>query len=833
MSLAVLNTAHNAPTLAAPTTSVTLPASTTVGSVLVAIVNSYDAVPAAGSVTDSFGNTWTQDHTTGGGTAKIWIAVYSTRLATAGASHVVTFSQAGITSIINLDVAEIAGVLISGRLDTHVTVDVTSLPPYTAGPSGVLAQPDEIAFASVSVDTGEAVVGGLTQDATWTLIGEQEFGTADVSSVVYKILASAATTSHVWQGLYSSCNWVTAIVTYKAAAEIPTGTVAAIDGPDVAVITGTFTAPSGVAGTIGVTETNDVAALVGTFTAGTNVDGTIAAIDANDVAAIVGTVVNPAPTFRYPVAVSGRKWIDQFGAPMLFKDVSSWGMIQNLSNAEITQALTGLAARHFNCALACLFGVRSTGAGWSPFVNKAGQAVFTGTPYQSALGPAWASCDWFVSECSRLGLIAGLSLWISQTNDGPQTQMEAATNAQLQAFGAAVAARYAAVPNIVWHVMGDQGWDPTNAIGQRVDAFFQGVRSTEGGTPRLICAEPYNGGTSNQMYISKQADKGYSGGYQYLKLNANSPYNYGSNAAEIIDSGYNESGATTYPVWDCEPPYVGADHYAGTAAQQRQQFRERNYAGVLRGGVGENWGHESWWPFGYPGLYSPPETWQQVMTAVEAFEAQYGWDLLDVYCTDPTFAPDDVSISTGTGAGDTKAAIGRGANALVVYFPTTRTVVVNTTLMTGTGNVRLQWYDPTTASFALISASEAQTTSRTVTYPSSRADGSSDYVLVVDLAGVATGTIAAIETPDVAVIVGTVTSPTEVTGTATMTEANDVAVIVGSFVGGPVVGVINAVETNDVAVIVGDLPGQPDAPSGQLVVSVTAAEALNVDVSQT
>ena len=47
-------------------------------------------------------------------------------------------------------------------------------------------------------------------------------------------------------------------------------------------------------------------------------------------------------------AVSGRRVVDQFGDPYLMKVFSSWGMSQNLTNAEITEALEAVAERGFN-----------------------------------------------------------------------------------------------------------------------------------------------------------------------------------------------------------------------------------------------------------------------------------------------------------------------------------------------------------------------------------------------------------------------------------------------------------------------------------------------------
>ena len=94
--------------------------------------------------------------------------------------------------------------------------------------------------------------------------------------------------------------------------------------------------------------------------------------------------------------------------------------------------------------------------------------------------------------------------------------------------------------------------------------------------------------------------EGGTGGYQWFKQSANTLYNYGGNSVELFDAVYGEAGAESYGVVDIEPPYVNAPHYSGN---RNQQYRERNYSVFLRGGIGINYGHEKWWPFGVVGIY--------------------------------------------------------------------------------------------------------------------------------------------------------------------------------------------------------------------------------------
>ena len=63
--------------------------------------------------------------------------------------------------------------------------------------------------------------------------------------------------------------------------------------------------------------------------------------------------------------------------------------------------------------------------------------------------------------------------------------------------GVAVAARYLDSPNILWHVMFDQGDTPASTRGIRVNAFFDGVNDTEGASTRPVrWIEQANGATT-------------------------------------------------------------------------------------------------------------------------------------------------------------------------------------------------------------------------------------------------------------------------------------------------------------------------------------------------
>ena len=434
------------------------------------------------------------------------------------------------------------------------------------------------------------------------------------------------------------------------------------------------------------------------------------------------------PTFAWPASVSAdnRRFLDQKGNVYLLKTMSSWAMAQNCTNAEITKALEGLKALGFNAVTVSPFGVHMNDSFGDRYKNKAGQRFFTDAPYASSFGPAWSSMDWIMSEATRLQLTVVFSLFMSWGNTGTAPDLANAGTTNAYNFGKTVATRYAGYPNIVWHVMGDFRWSYNQGPARGLDAIFHGIKDTEGTTHRLIIAEPANGSTSFDQFISEEGAKGY----QWFKQSADTVYDYGSNSVEQFDKVYNRAGATTYPVVDIEPPYVNAPHYKD---QQNQELRERNYATFIRGGAGINFGHEKWWPFGVTGLFDGGPNWLNIITEPPQRCAKYAWTLLDTYVQDSSWTRDNGTfLKIGLGSGDDKAASGYSRSAGVVYFPTRRGITVDTTAITGGRNVRLRWYDPTNGTYTVISASEPKNSSRSVSYPSAHKDGFNDWVLVVE-----------------------------------------------------------------------------------------------------
>jgi hypothetical protein len=431
--------------------------------------------------------------------------------------------------------------------------------------------------------------------------------------------------------------------------------------------------------------------------------------------------------FAYSVGTANRRFLDQTGKVYLLKTMSSWAMSQNCSDAEITQALEGLKALRFNAVTVSPFGVCMNSSFGDRYRNKAGQSFFTGKPHASSLGPAWSSMDWVMREATRLEMTVVFSFFLSWKDTGTVPDMIAGGTTNAYEFGKAVAARYASYSNIVWHVMGDYNWRYNEGPALALDAIFHGIRDAEGTYHRLIIAEPANGSTSFDQFISAEG----ADGYQWFKQNADTVYQYGSSSVEQFDKVYSRAATTNYPVVDIEPPYVNAPHYKD---QHNQELRERNYATFIRGGAGINFGHEKWWPHGVTGLFDGGPGWLEILSQAPQLDAKYAWTILDAYVTDATWTPDaGTFLKSGLGSGDDQAASGYSSNAALIYFPSSRLVTLDTTRIARGSKVRLRWYDPTSGNYTMIAPSEAKTAGRSLSYPSKpHADGFNDWVLIVE-----------------------------------------------------------------------------------------------------
>ena len=167
--------------------------------------------------------------------------------------------------------------------------------------------------------------------------------------------------------------------------------------------------------------------------------------------------------------------------------------------------------------------------------------------------------------------------------------------------------------------------------------------------------------------------------FSYVNLTLNGWYDYGTNSTEIVEASFAE---VAMPTGDVEPAYDGSGHYGGNEGQQLRETQLRHLLG--------RWRLHQLRPRGLVALRRPGAVlgglaWRDVPSDSHTIQQSYVWSLIDEYVADATWAPTSSFVTTGEGSGDDKAAIGASDTAAIAYFPTIRSVVVDTTLL-GTDN---------------------------------------------------------------------------------------------------------------------------------------------------
>jgi hypothetical protein len=451
------------------------------------------------------------------------------------------------------------------------------------------------------------------------------------------------------------------------------------------------------------------------------------------VAVTLGSFVGKADENVSPfaTALSSRRIIDQFGNVYLMHNLQSWSMAMNLnSHADMTQALQDAKTNHFNAVTVWGGGgFNPSGfSGWNRYTNKMGNAWWTSTPWTkpagTALGAAWAEMDWVVSECKRLGLTLNFSFCGGAGTAGARADWIASNNTHMQNIGVEIANRYpvSSNPHIVWHVMWDDTSDSTAQ--SRINALFAGINSVEGSTTRLRWEEPW-------IAVGSSWAQDGSGGTMGNLVTAtwmNGWYSWNDTATTDAEGSYGESGATTRATGAVEPRYhqnpPNTDH----------QLRATTWSTFIEGAAYCSYGDMDWYPFEAESEVTGLGlgAWVNVVGYTQTIQQSYVLPVLNKYLTDPGWLPTSSFVTTGEGTAGSKAAIGAASHAALAYFPDARTIVVDTTIIAGTSNVRLRWFDPVANSYSTIAASEAQQTGRSVTLPAARGDGTRDFVLIVD-----------------------------------------------------------------------------------------------------
>ena len=446
--------------------------------------------------------------------------------------------------------------------------------------------------------------------------------------------------------------------------------------------------------------------------------------------------VSSAPSFTagsaevvYPLRVSanGRYLVDQNDRPFLMAGESPQALIGNLSIQDATTFFADRKARGFNAEWINLLCATYSACN-SNGTTFDGIKPFTTGDSVDGYDLATPNPEFFQRVDDMINLAAQYEQLVVldpiETGGWLQTLRN---NGLTKAFnyGAYLGNRYKNFPNIIWMSGNDfQSWqNETDA--NLVFAVMQGIHSTD--TNHLQTVElSFNVSSSFDSPILSQLS------------NLNASYTYYPTYAEVLRAYRN---SPTQPVFMVEANYEGENN-TGQDPSTPKVLRQQEYWTMLSGATGQLFGNHYTWQFA--------ADWKSNLDTSGVTQFGYATNLLRSF---PWYdlVPDQTHVVLTAGYGTaassgplhtndyaTAARTPSGSLALV-FMPTSRTITIDMTKFAG--SVTAKWFDPTSNTFSTVSGSPFPNAgSRQFTPPSNNAEGSDDWLLVLETSNACSNT---------------------------------------------------------------------------------------------
>jgi hypothetical protein len=393
--------------------------------------------------------------------------------------------------------------------------------------------------------------------------------------------------------------------------------------------------------------------------------------------------------------------VDSFGAAFLLHGDTPWSLVSSLSDAEVDEYIDDRAAKGFTALLieAPVFHFTPDGSpnnvdGAAPFTSMSGN-------WNWVLNNAyWTRVDRAVNRCKANGIAVLLNpayLGYPGFSEGCEAEVSGSSDGTLQAYGAALAARYTQ-RNVIWCLGGDQ--DPNSTLRAKQWQIVTGIRSVR--TTDIITAH------------------GFPGSPGYSVWNGQTGFNLNTAYPDVTDATYTEC-ATEY-ARSGPLPFIMLEHVyeqeRGTPISAAG-LRRQSYQALLSGACGQFFGNNPIWHFESPNRpYSYTGTWESNLDSTGSVQQQYVKQLFSAFEWWKLAPVTDTSFVTGSlSSGDSRicpAVAGDGSFALC-WVPSSQTVNFNTNALTGIpGNVRIRLYDASAGTYSTAHGSVAKTSSQNV-----------------------------------------------------------------------------------------------------------------------
>lgn len=402
--------------------------------------------------------------------------------------------------------------------------------------------------------------------------------------------------------------------------------------------------------------------------------------------------VLPASYASWPLrANAGQRYLeDQRGTPFLLHADTAWGIVGQLTNAQIDQYLSdrarkGLTGLIFSAPEA--FYTSQTPA----YNNVDGVAPFNpATSFTNPVEAYWTRVDYLVNRARQLGMVCIINpayLGYVPSGDGWWDAVSAVSDANLQTYGAWLANRYTQ-GNIIWCLLGDDDNGTRLTKQWNIVTGMRTVRTTD-----LIMVHPLSDDTD--------ADDGYTYANGQTGFNLNSVYGYEDNSFFVYEL-MAQLRTRPIPGGFMEGQYENAN--GATTAMMRRQF----YGGILGGGCYVIYGNHPIWHFNSSRWTENPNgAWQDHLNDTGLLHQVIARQLVMLYpwwLLEPKTDTSLVTGSLGSDAARIYPALASDGSVALIYVPTSQTVNVNLDGLAA-ANVRIRLFDPTTGSFTTHTAS--------------------------------------------------------------------------------------------------------------------------------
>ena len=384
--------------------------------------------------------------------------------------------------------------------------------------------------------------------------------------------------------------------------------------------------------------------------------------------------------FPLRIADGGRHFVDARGRPFFYQADTAWFLFLKLSLTEVAAYFAHRKRQGFNVIQVMLTGVPAER-------NLYGEPAFLGdTDLTRPNERYFARVDSIVALAAEHELLLAMTpLWSSCCRDGYAGELAdgsaAAMNvhgpAATRAFGTWLAERYAAVPNVVWILGGDN--DPYNALPE-IEALAAGLRAVD--TPHLLTYHAASTHSSTDVFpVADWLD--FSMVYTYFRGFDRAWNRVQPDVYEVAHAAYHKPGALPFILG--ESTYEGEHGALGSALQARKQA----YWVAFGGGAGHAYGSPNW---------HLRDDWRAVLDYPGAQSLQHLPPLLERHDW-TTLRPDRCGAlsgydRTGYAANDYAVSL-YDARTVLHYLPSARRVQLDLRSLRA-GRWTLSWYDPRT-----------------------------------------------------------------------------------------------------------------------------------------